>query len=777
MVRRRRLDVEHLAAAQLAAKVADASAGRWWKALSDAANTTTSEQSLDSLFRDAAGSLKEALEVDAVAILVAGAGGDDLVARVVVGLDLETSRWLGLHAGEGMACWVLTNQRPLVVADLSKIDVVTPVLRSSGLRSVAAVPLDSGEHTVGVLYAGATEQDRFSGTDVSLLQLVADRLASAIERVRLFETERAARMEAERLADRLLRIQTVTSRLAATRTVEEVAAALAESLVGGHSDHDVRWTSVWLLGHDELTPVSVATSVIDVPPLESLPWAGEHPIAIAARCNEALFVGDPEEGARRFPVLGPAFPDSSFAVVPIMLHGQCLGVLAAVYAGNGEFDTQEREFLGAVVAQVAQALERARLSVAQVQLAEVSAYFARAAKVLAEGSDLADTLDRLASLALPALGDICLIDITDDDGRITRMVARHRDASRQELVERLRTQYPPEPGGRHPAAIVIATGQTRWARTMSDEFLEATTKNEEHRAITRDLGFRSYISVPLRNDGATLGCVTLVSVTRQFEPDDVRFVEQLAEQVAAVVHKARRFDIASHTSHVLQATLLPKSLPKVDGLAIHTRYVAASEGLDVGGDFFDVIALPDRVAFMIGDVSGHDRDAAALMGRLRTAARTLVGRVSSPAAMITALQDGWDRLEFDRMATAVFGQIDPATGELALASAGHYPPLLVATGTSSYVPLTPSAPLGIAAEEPMEWRGQLHRAEALLLYTDGAVDERGKGSERSMRDLARAAVGGIRNGIDLVDICDGVVAALPDHRDDDVALLALTLEG
>src|SRR6202034_2201091 len=95
------------------------------------------------------------------------------------------------------------------------------------------------------------------------------------------------------------------------------------------------------------------------------------------------------------------------------------------------------------------------------QLAEISAFFANAAKVLAEGSDLADTLDRLASVALPALGDICLIDVVDDDGRITRMVAKHRDPAHQHLVNRLRTRYSPESGGPHPAASVISTGQTR----------------------------------------------------------------------------------------------------------------------------------------------------------------------------------------------------------------------------------------------------------------------------------------------------------------------------
>ncbi len=777
MPRPRRLDIERLAAAQLAAKLAGASAGRWWKALSRTANSTTSGESLDSLFKEAIESLKVALEVDAVAVLVADDAGRELVARVATGLGEETTLSLGIQAGQGVAGWVLGNRRPLIVADLSKVEVASPGLGGSGLRSIAAVPLMSDDQPLGVIYAGAYERDRFGGTDVSILELVADRLASAMERVELFETERAARLEAERLADRLMRTQAVTARLAATHTVEEVAIALAESLVEGPSGHEIRSTSVWLLENGELAPMSVATSGGEMPRLKSLSLGGDHAIAQVARRNVGLFVADPEEAARRFPALGAAFPDSSLAVVPMMLHGHCLGVLVAVYRRAEEFDAQEREFLSAVVAQVTLALDRARLSAAQVQVAEVSAFFARAAKVLAEGSDLADTLDRLATVAVPALGDICLIDVTDDDGRITRMVARHGDPSRQALVERLGSRYTPEEGGEHPAVTVIRTGETRWSRRVRDEFLRSTTQDDEHLQLTRTLGFRSYISVPLRSDGATLGCITLISTTRSFGPDDVRFVEQLAEQVAAVVHKARRFDIANRTSHILQSTLLPRRLPSVHGLRTHTRYVAAAEELEVGGDFFDVVELPDRrIAFMIGDVSGHDRDAAALMGQLRSAARTLVGRVSSPAAMITALQDTWECLDFDRMATAVFGQIDPENGELALASAGHYPPLLVEADLAGFVPVRPSAPLGVPSRAPVEWRGWLKSDQALLLYTDGAIDERGKGSEQGMLDLAQAAVGSGGRLVDLTAMCDAVVAALPPQRDDDVALLAIKLE-
>lgn len=778
MPSRRRLDVERLAEAQRAAKVAGASAGQWWRTLSTAAEVTTTERSLDSLFRDSIVAMGKALEVDTVAVLLANEAGDELIARAATGLPEEASLNLGIRAGEGMAGWVLANRRPLIVADLSKITVVNATLRDSGVRSLVAVPMLSDDHPLGVLYAGSYELDRFNSTDVGMLELLADRLAAAIERVRLFETERAARNQAERLADRLERTQTITARLAATTTVEEVGTALAESIVGGRDDADVIWTSVWLLRADMLEPFTSSSSDSAGPELAPQKLHGDSPIAVAARQTVPMYFDNPIDNQRLFPVLGVAFPGSSVAVLPIILEGHCFGVLVAVYRPGRSLSSDERDFLVAVVGQVAQALERARLSVAQVQLAEVSDFFARAARVLAEGSDLADTLNRLASVALPALGDICLIDVIGDDGRITRMVARHRDRSRQYLVDRLRMRYAPEAGGPHPAASVISTGDTRWAPTMSDEFLAATTQDEEHLVLTKTLEFRSYISVPLRYRQSTLGSVTLVSTSRSYGTDDVAFAEQLAEQVAAVVHKARRYDMATHTSHILQSTLLPQRFAHVPGLSVHTRYVAASEGLEVGGDFFDLVPVGQgRVSFMIGDVAGHDRIAAALMGQLRSAARTLAGRIHSPAEMIEALQQSWGRLDFDRMATAVVGLLDVGTGALSIASAGHYPPLLIEAGASHYLPVTPSTPLGVQGPAPANWTGALGTGQTLLLYTDGVIDERHKGAEASMAELARVAQSALSHSGDLDGLCTEVVDMLSPERVDDVALLAMKLDG
>jgi serine phosphatase RsbU (regulator of sigma subunit) len=265
-----------------------------------------------------------------------------------------------------------------------------------------------------------------------------------------------------------------------------------------------------------------------------------------------------------------------------------------------------------------------------------------------------------------------------------------------------------------------------------------------------------------------------VSASRSFGPDDVAFAERLAQQVAAVLGNARRHDAMSRTSHVLQQRLLPQRLPPIPGLQVDTRYLPATRGLDVGGDFYDVILLDrGRVGFLIGDVAGHDSDAAAVMGQLRSAARALAVQAYSPAELISAIQASWDLIGLDRMATAIFGQVDVTTGELTLASAGHYPPLLVtAREGGCYLPVVPSTPLGAPATGAANWIGTLRSDQTLLLYTDGALDERHGGSANNMDRLARVAASG---SLHPSAVCQRVLETLPVERGDDVALLALRL--
>ena len=414
--------------------------------------------------------MREAMGADAVAVLLANDAGDELVARAASGLSEESTLDLRIRAGEGVAGTVLATRRSAVFDDLAAVDIVSPILRDSALRSIAAVPILFDEQPLGVLYAGSRKRHDFTGADVELLELMATRLAGAMERVRAFEREREARTRAERDADHLARLQPITSRLHAAATVEEIAAALTASLSTDARGTPIAWSNVWLVRGDnlELIPPRRRSSpwpnrTSRCPSTGSTSWRGPWPTkTLFVSDRDSTWMLDESRGVR-----------ASWAALPVLVQNECAGIVMVAYRSPHVFEEDERSFLRAVTAQAAQAMDRARLQAEQLALAEISQFFVHAARAIAEGSDFDDTLNRLATLALPVVGDICLVDVIGEDGVLRRMVGRHRDEARQPLVDRLASLYPPAASENHPVRSVVETGRVRWSDRLTDDFLRS----------------------------------------------------------------------------------------------------------------------------------------------------------------------------------------------------------------------------------------------------------------------------------------------------------------
>ncbi|MHB1535716.1 MAG: PP2C family protein-serine/threonine phosphatase [Acidimicrobiales bacterium] len=398
------------------------------------------------------------------------------------------------------------------------------------------------------------------------------------------------------------------------------------------------------------------------------------------------------------------------------------------------------------------------------------------ATAMAGASDFTAAVERLAAAAVPELGDICFIDSQGEDGRPRRLAAAGGGAELEDMVRVLRHDYPLDLAGIHPAAVVLRTGRPSWG-PLTDDLLRASTRDARHYEITRSLGFHSYLSVPLLHDGAIRGALTLVSAGsgREFNDADRVLAEELASRVSQVLAATRRFDREHRLAHDLQARLLPTHLPQVPGALLAFRYLASTQGAEVGGDFYDAILLPSgRLGFVIGDVAGHDAGAAARMGQLRSAARVLSGMVREPALLVDRLQWSWDLLGFDRIATALFGRIDPASGVTVLASAGHPPPLLITASGASYLPVIPSPPLGAPSAPAGELTFTVPVGASLLLFTDGLIERRHESLDAGLERLAVAAAAAPQG--DPEALCEAVLASLgdPDRRPDDVAILAIS---
>jgi PAS domain S-box-containing protein len=230
-----------------------------------------------------------------------------------------------------------------------------------------------------------------------------------------------------------------------------------------------------------------------------------------------------------------------------------------------------------------------------------------------------------------------------------------------------------------------------------------------------------------------------------------------------------------HTiAETLQRSLLPERLPRIEGLEIAARYLPASRGAAIGGDWYDALERPDgRVALVVGDVVGHGLRAAAVMGQLRNAFRAYGLAENSPAEVMARVNRLVMTGEEDVMATALYLVLERETGEVEFASAGHPPPLVLGPDGVAFLEGGRAVPIG--AVDPGVFReasAVLPDDASLLLYTDGLVERRDEPLERRLDALAEAAdraEGGLEG------LCDAVLSGVLGQREpgDDVALLAV----
>lgn len=406
-------------------------------------------------------------------------------------------------------------------------------------------------------------------------------------------------------------------------------------------------------------------------------------------------------------------------------------------------------------------------------------FLLRASQVLAEAGDYGDTLTQLARVAVPTLGDLCVIDVLEG-GRMRRRAAEHADPTRQHLAERLR-RYGPSPQGVHPAARAALTGGTQWTADVSDELLRAATSDDAHYRLVKELGYTGFIAVPLRADGETLGILTVVSCgARRFGPDDVILVEQVAERVALVVAKARRYAREHEIAVALQRSMLT-ALPDLAPWRAAARYAPAAGDAQVGGDWYDAFRTPSgRPVLVVGDVVGHDLDAAAAMGQLRSATRALAwSGAAGPADVLARLEAMATGLAITDFATVVVVVLehDDDGARAHWSSAGHPPPVVVhADGRTELLAGANDPVLGVVrGASRRDHTVALPPGSTLVLYTDGLVERRRQpavdGIARLVDEVATLA------GEPVDALCDALVSRLATGADDDVAVLAVRAPG
>ncbi|MDP9497834.1 MAG: SpoIIE family protein phosphatase [Actinomycetota bacterium] len=332
-------------------------------------------------------------------------------------------------------------------------------------------------------------------------------------------------------------------------------------------------------------------------------------------------------------------------------------------------------------------------------------------------------------------------------------------------------RYPMEPAT--PAVDAYRSGQP----VVLESLAEA---RERYPHLADDLvriGRHTVVAFPLVAGGRRLGALGANFTDRTLTPRERSFLATVAAMCAQALVRAQQFDAEKRSVDALQRHLLPRSLPVVPGVEIAVRYASSEAGVDIGGDWFDVVPLSgEAVGLVIGDVEGHDVEAAALMGLVRSAMRAYALEGHPPALILDRTNAYLSGLHAERLVTAAYVQVHPAERLVVAASAGHPAPMTVAPGGPvQTLPVDTGPPLG-AVPSSLSWpetTSTVAAGSTLVAFTDGLVEERGAdldvGLERVRRALLRSASEGVEQ------IAADLLAARPAGNRDDIAVLVAHL--
>ncbi|MFI5570315.1 PP2C family protein-serine/threonine phosphatase [Streptomyces sp. NPDC051740] len=294
---------------------------------------------------------------------------------------------------------------------------------------------------------------------------------------------------------------------------------------------------------------------------------------------------------------------------------------------------------------------------------------------------------------------------------------------------------------------------------------------------------RPLLCIPLLTRRAPLGVLTLSSPGERWDPDDAVMLLELARRAGTAIDNARRFEHNRDIAETLQRALLT-DLPATPGLSLAARYLPATHGLNIGGDWYDAFRQRDGgLITVIGDVTGHGLHAAVMMSQLRTALRAYAVDGDSPGRLLTRLHGYLRHLQPDLFATAVIARFHPDGQTLTWAAAGHPPPVLrLPDGRVRVLDAKPGAMLGIPLKQDIgDHTERLPPGSTLALYTDGLVERRARGIDPGIERLATAlgSFGPAELDADLEDSADRLLRPLlsDSERDDDVCLLLCHLRG
>jgi signal transduction histidine kinase/putative methionine-R-sulfoxide reductase with GAF domain len=480
----------------------------------------------------------EVLEADTAAILLVD-DDDMLRVRATVGLDDQVERAVAIPIGSGMAGQVAALRTPLLAPDLSQLELVSPMLRERGINSLVAIPLIVEDRVIGVVHAGSVAFAQFVEDDARLLELIADRIAMAINQAALYEAEQVAQ-------ERLQFLGEASTVLASSLDVEATLARVARLAVPHFAD----WCAVDLLDprgaiqrvaveHVDPKQVELARSLAAAyPPIIE----NELGVGAAIKTGEAVLFEEIDESALRAAFRNrPEYLDalleldvSSMIIAPLIARHRTLGALTFVSAESGRrYRTADLPFAQELAARAAVAVDNAHLYRAAERRRDRLAFLAEASALLGSSLDVDRTLERLGNLLAENFADWVAIHLARADMPARLMTISHGDREQRVGEAELRAVS----SDRDPTSLVarvLASGQSeRW-----DPSPDAHTPG-----LLEHEGLRSGLVVPLVARSRILGTLSLVrgETAEAYDDDDLEFAEDLARRAAIAIDNAQLY--------------------------------------------------------------------------------------------------------------------------------------------------------------------------------------------------------------------------------------------
>ncbi|MFF9378138.1 SpoIIE family protein phosphatase [Streptomyces griseoluteus] len=395
--------------------------------------------------------------------------------------------------------------------------------------------------------------------------------------------------------------------------------------------------------------------------------------------------------------------------------------------------------------------------------------------------DTNEALRRLVALLVPRLADWMVIDLIMERDEVWRAAVVHAEDGRLVDHEELQGPMPPVP---EESPMPLSRALRGVASTLAGPKTYQQPPDSgiavEQRRLFEATGIHSAAIVPIRSTREVLGALTLGRAEKagDFTTADLPLIEDIARRAAIALDNARLYQRQRKVAETMQNHLLPQ-LPRVPGLEMIARYLPAPHASQVGGDWYDAFSLSDgATALAVGDVVGHDLEAAAGMAQVRNVLRAYAwSQQEPPSRIVERLDEAITHITNVPMATLIFARLDQADHgdwKLSWTNAGHPPPLLVSRdGLTRYLTDGHGILLGTWARTPRpDATAVLPPGSTLLLYTDGLIEAAGHTLDEGLGRLRKHAAALAHRP--LASFTDQLLRRVrPADNDDDVALLAL----